>query len=260
MRKYLLLLLAAGLSFAAIGQLNVQYSFTKPLLEQGENIGGIHSFVLGADFKLKKAPITIGPDFAFGLYGLKTEELPLAFTNGYITETNVNYTTSMNTYAVKVQYFPIKNQPVRPYIAARGGVLHYKSKMVIEDPEDPTGCKALEQDILLSDATWMASGGAGVKIRLKKEVKGFDLDIGVHYTAAGEAEYLKISTDHVNDPKARPYYVKFEHLPTGEIHEHPIGKVYSTKANMIEVRVGLSFGGMGKCCKSHIKKEPINSY
>ena len=129
-------------------------------------------------------------------------------------------------------------------MALRAGALHYHSNMTIEDPEDPLGCKALEKKVLLKDLTWLASGGLGFRLDGKAfsgNTSKVSLDFGVFYTHGGNVEYLKMnnSHDHGPDAKASTYYVKFQHIPSGEVHEHALGKVYQTPAQMLEFRLGI---------------------
>ena len=245
MRKSLpALLVMLFFSFHGFSQLNLQYNFTRPVGEQGDNINSMHGLVLSWDIKIKNAPFYVVPELGFNLYGLKTLEQELPFNNGYVTKTDVNYTTSMNTYAVGLKFQPPTSKNFKPFLAVRAGALHYHSSMTIEDPEDPMGCRALEKRALVKDLTWMASGGAGFRLDGKafsgKESR-LALDFSAFYTRGGQAEYLKMSKghDHTADPKANMYTVKFEHLPSGDVHEHAIGTVYNTVTQLLEFRLGL---------------------
>jgi hypothetical protein len=246
MRKSLLVLIAVlSLSISGIAQLNLQYNFTRPVGEEGQNISQMHGFVISYDFKLKNSPFYIAPEIALNVYGLKTLEQDLPFSNGYVTRTDVNYTTSMNTYAAVLRFQPPTTKNFQPFLALRAGAVHYHSNMTIEDPEDPMGCRALEKKVLVKDLTWMASGGAGFRLDGKafsgKESK-VAIDFGMFYTHGGEAEYLKMSSSHdhnASDAKSKLYYVDFQHIPSGEVHEHAIGKVYRTATQLLEFRLGI---------------------
>lgn len=245
MRKCLLLvvlLLACTYTFA---QLNLQYNFTRPTGAQGEYIKTMHGLAVSYDFRIKGSAFSIGPELGVNIYGLKTLQQELPFDNGYITRTDVNYTTSMNTYAAVLKFQPATGKNLQPYMALKAGALHYHSNMTIEDPEDPLGCEALERKALVKDITWMASAGAGFRLDGKAfsgKESMLALDFGVFYTRGGEAEYLKMTSDHNHaamDPKSRMYYVRFQHLPTGDIHEHAIGTIYKTTSQMLEFRLGV---------------------
>lgn len=232
-------------SLGAVSQLNMQYNFTRPVGEQGTHISAMHGLVLSYDFKLKNSPFFLAPEFGVNTYGMKTMEQELPFNNGYITRTDVNYTTSVNTYAAVLRFQPATSKNFKPFLAIRGGMLHYHSNMTIEDPEDPMGCRALEKKVLMKDLTWMASGGIGFRLDGKafsgRESK-VALDFGAFYTHGGEAEYLKMSKDHDHstpDPKTRIYYARFQHIPSGEIHEHALGTVHRTATQLLEFRLGI---------------------
>lgn len=237
-----IVLLAATSSFS---QLNMQYNFSRPVGAQGMNIRSMHGFVASYDFKLKHSPFYIAPEIGLNLYGLKTIEQELPFGNGYVTRTNVNYTTSMNSYAAVIRMQPPTTKNFKPYVALRAGALHYHSNMTIEDPEDPMGCRALEKKVLVKDLTWMASGGLGFRLDGKAfsgKTSMVALDFGAFYTHGGQATYLKMTKSHNHgamDPKDKMYYVRFQHIPTGEVHEHALGVVHTTAAQLLEFRLGI---------------------
>lgn len=248
MRRSLLLVLVLFCCTSAFSQFNIQYNFTRPLGEQGKHISQMHGAVLSFDLKLKGSPFYVSPEIGLNIYGLKTLEQELPFDNGYVTKTNVNYNTSMNTYGVALRFQPSAGKNFQPFLAVRTGVVHYYSNMTIEDPEDPLGCRALEKKILVKDLTWMASGGAGFRLDGKafsgKESR-VAMDFAVFYTHGGEAKYLKMHKGHDHssapDPKSQDYYVKFEHIPSGEVHEHALGKLYTTATQLLEIRLGVQF-------------------
>jgi hypothetical protein len=235
-----------SLSFSASAQLSMLYNFSRPVGEQGQHISAAHGFVASYDIKIKNSPFFIAPEVGLNVYGMKTLEQELAFTNGYVTKTDVHYTTSVNTYAAVLRFQPPTAKNFAPYIAIRGGAVHYHSNMTIEDPDDPLGCKALEKRVLVRDITWMASGGLGFRLDGKafsgKESK-VALDFGAFYTRGGTAEYLKMNkSQHEHsamDAKSRMYYVQFQNIPTGEIHEHALGIIHETPTTMLEFRLGV---------------------
>lgn len=233
-------------SFSAAAQINMQYNFSRPVGEQGQHISAAHGFVMSYDIKLKNSPFYFAPEVGFNVYGMKTIKQDLVFTNGYATQTDVHYTTSVNTYAAVLRFQPPTAKNFAPYLAIRGGAVHDHSNMTIEDPDDPLGCKALEKKVLVRDISWMASGGAGFRLDGKafsgKESK-VALDFGAFYTYGGTAEYLKmVKSEHDHsamDPKSRMYYVQFQNIPTGEIHEHALGVIHETPTTMLEFRLGI---------------------
>lgn len=234
-------------STGAFSQFNIQYNFVRPVGEQGKHITQMHGAVLSFDIKLKNSPFYISPEIGTNIYGLKTVEQELPFDNGYVTKTDVNYNTSMNNFAVALRFQPPTGKHFQPFLAVRTGVLYYHSSMTIEDPEDPLGCRALEKRALVKDITWMASAGAGFRLDGKafsgKESR-VALDFAAYYTHGGEAQYLKMNKGHDHsapDPKSQDYYVKFQHIPSGEVHEHALGKVYTTASQLVELRLGVQF-------------------
>ena len=246
MRNYTLLLLLNLTCLASFSQFNVNYDFTRPLGEQGRNISTAHGINFGFEHRLKKSPFLLGGELGFNYYGLKTVEQELPFHNGYVTKTDVHYATSFTTYAINLKLQPETKKHVKPYGIIRTGLLNYHSNMTIDDPEDPMGCKALEKKVLVKDYTWMASAGGGTSLDWKffnpKSGSSLQLDFGVLYTVGGNADYLKMKkTSDGVDPKGKLYYAEFEHIPTGEVHDHAIGRVYNTMTSLLTIRAGIRF-------------------
>jgi len=245
MRKCLLLLLIAS-SLTGYGQFNLSYDFSRPVNEQGQHITSAHGLVLGIEKRLHRSPFLVGAEVSFNIYGLKTLEQELPFHNGYVTKTDVHYTTSFNTYGFTLKLQPETRKNFQPYGSIKAGVLHYHSNMTIDDPDDPLGCKPLDKKVLVKDLTWLASAGGGTSIKWQafnpNSASDMLIDLGIFYTVGGNADYLKMSkgSDPV-DPKGRNYYVKFEHVATGEVHEHAVGKVYTSPTTMLNFRLGVRF-------------------
>lgn len=246
MRKSTLLLLLILTCLASHSQFSINYDFTRPLGEQGENISTAHGITFAYEHRLKKSPFLLGGELGLNYYGLKTVEQELSFHNGYVTKTDVHYATSFTTYALSLRLQPETKKHVKPYGIFRTGLLHYHSNMTIDDPEDPLGCKALEKKVLVKDYTWMASAGGGTSLDWQvfspRSSSRLQIDLGILYTLGGTADYLKMqkTTDGV-DPKGKLYYVDFQHIPTGEVHDHAIGKVYNTMTNLLTIRMGIRF-------------------
>ena len=246
MRKYTLLLLLNLTCLASFSQFSINYDFTLPLGEQGRNINSAHGINFGFESRLKQSPFLLGGELGFNYYGLKTVEQELPFHNGYVTKTDVHYATSFTTFAINLKLQPETKKLVKPYGIVRTGLLNYHSNMTIDDPEDPLGCKALEKKVLVKDYPWMASAGGGSSFDWKffnpKSGSSLQLDFVVLYTMGGSADYLKMKkTSDGVDPKGKLYYVDFQHIPTGEVHDHPIGRVYNTMTSMLTIRAGLRF-------------------
>ncbi len=247
MRKVLPILLLSCLSFfSTYSQIAAHYDFSIPIGEMGTRINQVHGLILSMESPIKKLPLSIGGEVGFNFYGMKTLEQELPFHNGYITKTDVHYTTSFTTYAGTLKFQKRSENNIQPYAMVKAGVLHFHSNMTIDDPEDPLGCEALDKKVLLKDFTWMASLGAGTSMNWqvfkKSSTSSIVLNLGAFYTVGGPADYLKMSKsgDPV-DPKGKLYYVRFEHVPTGEVHEHSIGKVYNSVTNLLTLRLGVTF-------------------
>jgi hypothetical protein len=131
--------------------------------------------------KLKSAPLFIGFDCAFFIYGMSTRQEPLE----NIPEVNVDVETSNSViqglFFIRLQ--PAKG-PFRPYIEGLAGVSYLSTDTTITEREFPWD--EIASDTNFSDFALAAGGGAGVEVHLWGV-----LDIKARYLTGSKAKYLK---------------------------------------------------------------------
>lgn len=251
------ILLFAGLVLSTIGAgaqfyLTTGYSAAIPRRDMGKNIATIHFINLGAAWRLpdQLRAFELNADLGYGLYGNTRKMQTFTFNNGTSTQTFVNYNSSAALAAMGLRYhfFPRKN--ISPYLGVRTGYMELFSSVYVEDPRDPFGCRALENEGIISDGNWFRSWNSGIKIDWnlfgKKTRKRFGwIDIGVQQTNGGALSY--INTKRLQNAAATAAGARtsmdmhFINASTQDIHEHQVAEVYKTPIRMLEFRISAVF-------------------
>lgn len=250
-------LLTAGLILTAIGAsaqlyLSTGYGAGITRRDMGKNIPAIHFINLGTSWRLPNGlnALELNADLGYGLYGNTRLMQTFTFNNGTSTETFVNYNSSAALAAMGLRYhfFPRKN--ISPYLGVRAGYMELFSSIYVEDPRDPFGCRALDNETIISDGNWFRSWNTGLKLDWnifgKKTRKRFGwIDIGVQQTNGGALQY--INTKRLTDANAigagshTSLDMRFINASTQDIHEHKVAEVYKTPIRMFEFRISAVF-------------------
>jgi opacity protein-like surface antigen len=202
----------------------------------GINFGATRNF---------KFPFALGAELGFASYGSQRTRQQYAFDDGSITETDVVVSNNIFNLNLTGKYFLRNNKKINPYLSGKLGWTWFKTNLVIEDPEDETNCHPLESDILSKDNTYVASGGAGVRVDFstifrRVDEQKFYFDLSVHTLQGGTIRYMNVNHDPAQ--KAAPQkdvMAKFINTQTQVIHEHHVGYVYTSLVSMVEYRLGV---------------------
>jgi len=251
--KFISTLLLGLVFFSANSQpwkITGAYSFAVPQEQMASNIQPAHSLQAGLMYQLPKMKqLSLGFELGVGSYASKRIDQTFQFDNNTASVVPVNY--SSNTFNVNLQgklnLLKDKNF-ILPYISLKGGLYNFFSTIYIDDPNDASGCHALEQKTLINDKTFYWSAGAGVQLDpahfAKNKSKGIVLiDLGANLINGGTLDY--INTKHLadaqtaNDPEGKPLQVKFINVSSQQIHEHTVAQVYTSPLRMVEFRAGV---------------------
>jgi hypothetical protein len=217
-----------------------------PVGAQKDKLKNAYGLTIGYERYIKKSPFYLVADLSWSIFDLKTVKQDVENpTDGYITKQKINYTSSIFNLTPGIGYAPLRNKKVSPYIAVKGGYIKYKTRMALYDPEDRDGCHPLDEDNILRDLTAVAVANGGVAIKIPTWRKTYQLDLGANYITGGKAQYLRMQKDQpqATPADATPYMVKFQQVQTGDVHEHSLGNVYTTKTAQLQlyVRVKIPF-------------------
>lgn len=253
--KYIYTLFFLAICSAASAQLylNAGYSYSSPQQEMNKNINGLHSFAAGGTYQLpgKFSRIQAGLDFAWGTYANEQKEQTFTFSNGATTRTTVNYSSNVAQIRATARVLLLEDKNVMPYVSGKLGYTSFYSSVYIEDPHDPNGCRALDQDNIMQDGLMSVAYGGGLQLDWKlfgsRKRKGNKyIDISVHNVHGGNVNYVNTKKlyDAANPPTGsdgKPMTVRFINASTQEIHEHQVAEVYTTPLRMLEFKISTIF-------------------
>jgi hypothetical protein len=183
-------------------------------------------------------------EFGVASYGSQRTRQQYTFDDGAVTETDVVVRNNIYNLNLTGKYFLRNNKKVNPYVSGKLGWTWFTTNLIIEDPEDETSCHPLESDILSRDNTYVASGGAGVRVDFsslfkKMNEQTFYFDFSVHSTQGGTIEYMNVNHDPSQPTPEKDVVAKFINTQTQVIHEHHVGYVYNSLVNVVEYRLGV---------------------
>jgi hypothetical protein len=249
MKKVILILWGALLVHAANGQrwdMGSSFNYSRPTGGMARNIEQGFGITLEGARVMKNVPFAVGIEFSSNAYGRDKTRQQYTFDDGSVTETNVIVTNAFSNLFLTGKFFLRNKKLVNPYLSGKLGYSWYRTTLTIEDPEDVDGCQPLESDRLLTDGTFTASGGGGVRVdfsgiftKLNSNMIFFDLS--VHMTQGGTVEYMNVHKQSNHGTPDRDVMARFINNRTQVIHEHHVGHVYSSYAEMMEYRFGIIY-------------------
>lgn len=232
-------------------QLEGGYSLGLMQKEMKENIPPAHSLKIGGAYQLpgKWNRVAIGAELGVGVYASKTIDQTFNFGSSS-SVVPVNYSSNVFTGNINLRYDFADNQEMLiPYISAKTGVYRFYSNIYVEDPRDVLGCRALQQENIISDNTLYWSAGGGLKVNSGffgkyKHRSNVLIDLGAHFTRGGTMDYInttRLMEVQNSTPQSKPVNVTFVNANTQEIHEHTVAQVYSSPLRMLEIKAGVVF-------------------
>jgi hypothetical protein len=260
MKKFYLMFFAALWCVTANSQFKFgsSYSLSIPQKEMADNIRPVHSLNISLLRALKGTcdRLAIGAEVGIGNYAYVTKEQDLRFPDGSGIKTDVIYSSNVFNAALLMRGNLVKTGKAIPYINAKAGISYFYSNVTVEDPEDPSSCKALERKNIIKDNTFFMAYGGGVQLDLslfaeKAKPGKYVIDIGLNKIKGGSLNYVNTKNiqSHVhidpNNPqpttKGEPLTIQFINITTQTIHEHQVAELYSSPLHMIDIRVGMLF-------------------
>ena len=255
--KYTSTLLLCSLSFFTASsqswKFSTHYSFGSPQQEMGSNIQAAHSFQIGVLYQLpgQLDNLSVGLETGLGLYAHKRVDQTFKFDANTSSVVPVNYNSNVFNINLQTRYNLLDEDrfDVVPYINAKAGLYNFYSNVVIEDPEDPNGCQALDRRNIINDKTFYWGAGAGLQINpvifsKTKRPSRVRLDIAANMIRGGTIDYINtknlMDATSMPEPGAKPVYVQFINVSTQQIHEHSVAQLYSSTLRLLEFRAGIA--------------------
>jgi hypothetical protein len=247
------------LSVSAQFKIATSYSLSIPQGKMGDNIGLLHS--LNGTF-LYPLPHTgkrliVGAELGIGDYASVSKKQDLHFPDGSGINTNVNYSSSVFNSSLLTRFNFLKDKQWSPYVNIKGGYAQFFSSVTVDDPTDPSSCRALERKNLLRDHTFFVAYGGGLQFDLscfsKRARPGrHQIDITVNIVSGGKVNYINtkhIQSDMQTDPnnpmpstgKSQPLNIRFINISTQTIHEHQVAELFNSPLRMLDIKIGMIF-------------------
>ncbi|HSK11787.1 MAG TPA: hypothetical protein VK907_01175, partial [Phnomibacter sp.] len=170
------------------------------------------------------------------------------------TNTTANLTSSLGQFAFAARVSPLASKKVSPFFELQAGYFNMSSRIYIEDPTDPLGCRALEERNIVNSGTSFWSPGAGVQIFLGKGKNNemHSLEVAARNIRGGKLEYANMNRlyhDHgqTGEPEPDltkgefPYMVTFVNVTTNEQHQHSVAELYKHPLRVLQFNVTYSY-------------------
>jgi hypothetical protein len=254
--KFIFTLLLTAIFFSANSQqwkMTGDYSFAAPQQQMAKNIQPIHSLQAGILYQLPKVKqLSLGIEFGIGTYARKRIDQTFEFSPGVSSVVPVDYSSNAFNANIQARFDLLSSKYfIIPYINVKGGVYNLFSTIYIDDPNDESGCHALEQKNIINDNTMYWSAGGGIQIdpamfcknSCAKNKGKVLFDIGANVIHGGTISYINtkhlVDAQTVTDNESKPLEVKFINASTQQIHEHTVAQVYTSPLRLVEFRAGI---------------------
>ncbi|MBC7923211.1 MAG: hypothetical protein H7Z75_19200 [Ferruginibacter sp.] len=239
-------------------EVGMNYAYFRPQQEMGTFIRQAHGLNGQAMYLIPKSPLAVGVDLGFGMYGYQNTRQTYVFSDGATTETDVRVSNTFLTANLVARLDLIRSGTFIPYLSGKVGYNHYMTNLVIENPDDPDGCRPLENKDLVRDGAFSETVGAGVRWDLGNVFRGTGAerlyaDLSAHYTNGGRVSYMNVNipsdpnpATHQHQPAATSgdaasYVARFVNPRTQVVHEHHVGDVYTSPIQLWEFKLGLVY-------------------
>jgi hypothetical protein len=236
---------------------NMGYHAAIPQGHMGAHANTVHSLAVGGFYRLPKSGgrADVGLEITAGNYASFTRTQNFG-VNGVQTPTDVTYNSSVTNTSAMFRYHYFRTENISLFAAVKGGFAAFTSKILIEDPNDPDGCEALDEKSLISDHTWTAGVRTGANIdmhRFFKKMPQQSLLVQVYggYTMGGNVDYINVKNATTNDHSGshshtpgtaeggRPLDVRFVNMQSGAQHTHEVARVYNSPVRLLECGISL---------------------
>jgi hypothetical protein len=255
--KIIFTLLCCTLFFSSFSQnfkIASAYSLGLPRQEMGKNIPPAHGLQVGFLYQLPGTlkQLAVGLEFGAGMYANKRIEQTFQFDNNVAAVVPVNYNSNTLNVNLQARFNLLSDKNlVIPYVQAKGGMYSFFSNIYIEDPNEPNGCHALEQENIIKDKTMYWSAGGGLLIdpaifsKKNKKPGKLKIDLSANTIRGGTLNYINtkklMDAQTANDPESKALHVTFVNASTQDIHEHTVAQVYTSALRLLEFKAGVIF-------------------
>jgi hypothetical protein len=258
MKKFILVLFVLVSAFGkaqVVGQMGMFVPIDMPdrayMPKMGVN-GGIGLNLSYSPFR--NSPVYLELKSSWGKYHYQTLTQTYSFDDGSKTTTDVNYSSGMSKYLLGAKVMVGRELwAVRGFVTPQIGFSKMKSKIYIEDPTDPDGCRALENRSTHKFTGSIYGGEVGLEIDLGRIIPSIQdeythkLVLTANFLGSfGHMEYVNVKymENEVHDPNVvhddRDINATFINVGSNALHEHKIAELYHTPLNMWGFSIGYT--------------------
>ena len=246
-----MLLLSCTMAQAQIRpqEFSLNYNYARPSGGMSRNIDRGHGFSTYYGFVLPGNRLVLGLDMSFVQYARDKSRQEYTFDDGTTANMDIIVTNAFTTVMTYARWYPGREEALlRPFLFAKAGYTWYATNLHIYDPDDFDRCEAVDSDLLYRDGTPAASGGMGLKLDLASVFRNMTagmlyLETSINVLYGGHVKYMNANqpvSHHGTVPDTDLVMADFRNIDTHVIHKHHVGYVYRNRAEMAELRVGLS--------------------
>lgn len=188
-----------------------------------------------------------GIEFAHTLYGREKTNQLYTFDDGTTAPMDVIVYNGITALSFGGRYFLRKKALLMPYIGGRTGYSWFRTTLNIYDPDDTDHCAPVESGLLMKDGTLFFSAGAGIQYDLtrlftKEESNRLIITLGINQFFGGQVRYMNADAPGPHQhTMGNEVTAQFVNTQTQVVHEHHVGYVYKSRAQMTDFRFGLIF-------------------
>lgn len=222
----------------------VAYTYMAPVGDMQHYIKRGHG--IAADFYLCRvnSRFAFGAELTYTIYGHDKSRQLYTFDDGTSANMDIVVDNTITNLMVGARYYLREATLLRPFLSAKAGYAWFRTDLNIYDPDEYDHCKPVDNDVLLKDGTLVVSTGAGVHYDLsslfRKMNPGiFIFSLNANLVLGGQVNYMNTDAPHHQAPSNNDVTARFMNTQTQVVHEHHVGYVYRSYAELVEVRAGV---------------------
>lgn len=230
-------------------EFGMAYNFMAPMGTMKNYIKAGHGLSLDYYMSRENSRFAFGAELNFVIYGHDKSEQLYTFPDGSTANMDIVVDNTITNLFFGSRYFLREPSSFRPFLSAKVGYSWYRTNLNIYDPDDFDNCEPVERDLLFKDGTFVLAGGAGFQYDLSSIFKKIDSDrflftLNATFALGGQVTYMSIDSPTHHAPAKNDVHSSFINTQTQVIHKHHIGYLYSSAAELVEVRAGFIFRRM----------------
>ncbi|MBX2962350.1 MAG: hypothetical protein KF687_07550 [Cyclobacteriaceae bacterium] len=240
---------SSTLAQTANRELGLGYTYMGPIGPMQNHIRQGHGFTMEYYFTPDQKRVSYGMELMLTQYGHDRSKQEYTFPNGTVAPMDIVVNNNVTNLLLSARYNLPSESLWRPFIAGKLGYAWFTTNLTIYDPDDFDDCAPIDSEILLRDGTFVLSAGGGVQYDLSGMFKKLNSNrliftVNANLILGGMVKYMSTNApDHYqhNHQSNTDVMARFVNTQTQVVHEHHVGNVYQSMAQMVDLRAGIIF-------------------